>query len=48
MLTGFILTVWFVWAALFCLGLCAAASRPIPQPDVIENAETLQPINCQV
>jgi hypothetical protein len=48
MLIGFILTVWFVWAALFCLGLCAAAARPMPQPDAIEKVEMLQPINCQV
>jgi len=24
--------VWLLWAALFCLGLCAAAARPIPVP----------------
>ncbi|SRR6266567_2897975 len=32
--TVFILTVWFVWAAFFFLGLCPAAARPIPQPTV--------------
>lgn len=36
MLTGFILTVWFVGAALFCLGLCAAAARPMPKPNAAE------------
>ncbi len=24
--------VWLLWAVLFCLGLCAAAARPIPKP----------------
>lgn len=27
-----VLAVWILWAALFVLGLCAAAARPIPQP----------------
>jgi hypothetical protein len=40
MLIGFILVVWIVWAALFCLGLCSAAARPMPKPDAIETAET--------
>lgn len=43
-----ILTVWLLWALLFCLGLGAAASRPIPQPDLIGSAAMPQPINCQV
>lgn len=38
MLIGFILTVWIVSAALFCLGLCSAAARPM-QPDVISGSD---------
>ena len=29
---GITLAVWILWAALFCLGLCSAAARPIPEP----------------
>ena len=29
---GITFAVWLLWAALFCLGLCAAAARPIPKP----------------
>lgn len=29
---GIIFSVWLLWAVLFCLGLCAAAARPIPKP----------------
>ncbi len=39
MLIGLILTVWIVSAALFCLGLCSAAARPMPQPDVIAGSD---------
>jgi hypothetical protein len=31
-LLGITLAVWILWAVLFCLGLCAAAARPIPKP----------------
>lgn len=48
MLIGLILTIWLFWALLFCFGLCAAAARPMPQPDAIAHVETLQPINCHV
>lgn len=34
MLISLILTVWIVSAALFCLGLCSAAARPMPLPDM--------------
>lgn len=34
MLTSIILTAWILWAAVFVLGLCSAAARPMPQPDV--------------
>ena len=29
---GITFVVWILWAALFCLGLCSAAARPIPEP----------------
>jgi hypothetical protein len=46
MLIGFILTVWMVWAALFCLGLCAAAARPIPPQDVTTRSDNeINPIS---
>lgn len=48
MLIGLILTVWLLWALLFCLGLCAAAARPMPQPDPVEHVKMPQPINCYV
>jgi hypothetical protein len=38
MLIGFILTVWVLWAAVFVLGLCSAAARPIPKPEAVEMA----------
>lgn len=47
MLIGLILTVWLLWAVFFCFGLCSAAARPMPQPDVIEKAETPQLTTCQ-
>lgn len=31
-LAGIALAVWILWAVLFCLGLCSAAARPLPQP----------------
>lgn len=48
MLIAVMITVWFIWAALFCFGLCAAAARPMPRPDTIGKAETPQPITCHV
>jgi len=30
-----ILVVWFLWALLFCLALCAAAAGPAPHPDPV-------------
>lgn len=29
---GITLAVWTLWAALFVLGICSAAARPIPKP----------------
>lgn len=39
MLIGFILTVWVASAAVFCLGLCSAAARPMPQPGAIGQSD---------
>jgi hypothetical protein len=39
MLIAFLLAAWFVWAAVFVLGLCRAAARPMPWPEVMAGSD---------